>query len=135
VVETVLTFEDFRHADEVFLTGNLNKVTPVTVDGIRRHPLPARPVVAKRRARSTGTGPIAARREGCRSGASRFPRGSLLATRIACRFVDAPWIGLDVYTIASSPTRPSRRLPRPGRERTHLPCGNFSWFSTTRANA
>jgi 2-hydroxychromene-2-carboxylate isomerase len=24
---------------------------------------------------------------------SRFPRGSLLATRIACRFVDAPWIG------------------------------------------
>jgi branched-chain amino acid aminotransferase len=30
VVETVLTFEDFRHADEVFMTGNLNKVTPVT---------------------------------------------------------------------------------------------------------
>ena len=29
VVETVLTFEDFRHADEVFMTGNLNKVTPV----------------------------------------------------------------------------------------------------------
>jgi 2-hydroxychromene-2-carboxylate isomerase len=32
---------------------------------------------------------------------SRFPRGSLLATRIACRFVDAPWIGgfiRDVYT-------------------------------------
>jgi branched-chain amino acid aminotransferase len=29
VVETVLTFDDFRHADEVFLSGNLNKVTPV----------------------------------------------------------------------------------------------------------
>ncbi len=30
VVETVLTFEDFRQADEAFMTGNLNKVTPVT---------------------------------------------------------------------------------------------------------
>ncbi len=30
VVETVLTFDDFRDADEVFLSGNLNKVTPVT---------------------------------------------------------------------------------------------------------
>ncbi len=30
VVETVLTFDDFREADEVFMTGNLNKVTPVT---------------------------------------------------------------------------------------------------------
>ncbi|RME15728.1 MAG: branched-chain amino acid aminotransferase [Alphaproteobacteria bacterium] len=30
VHETVLTFDDFRSADEVFLTGNLNKVTPVT---------------------------------------------------------------------------------------------------------
>ena len=30
VVETVLTFDDFRHADEVFMTGNLNKVTAVT---------------------------------------------------------------------------------------------------------
>ncbi|AHM02857.1 Branched-chain amino acid aminotransferase [Roseibacterium elongatum DSM 19469] len=30
VVETVLTFDDFRAADEVFLTGNLNKVTPVS---------------------------------------------------------------------------------------------------------
>jgi branched-chain amino acid aminotransferase len=29
VVETVLTFDDFREADEVFMTGNLNKVTPV----------------------------------------------------------------------------------------------------------
>lgn len=28
--ETVLTFEDFRSADEVFLTGNMNKVTPVS---------------------------------------------------------------------------------------------------------
>lgn len=30
VIETVLRFEDFRAADEVFMTGNLNKVTPVT---------------------------------------------------------------------------------------------------------
>lgn len=30
VVETVLSFEDFHEADEVFLTGNLTKVTPVT---------------------------------------------------------------------------------------------------------
>jgi branched-chain amino acid aminotransferase len=29
VVETVLSFDDFRQADEVFLSGNLNKVTPV----------------------------------------------------------------------------------------------------------
>lgn len=29
VVETVLSFDDFRAADEVFLSGNLNKVTPV----------------------------------------------------------------------------------------------------------
>ena len=29
VIETVLTFDDFRKADEVFMTGNLNKVTPV----------------------------------------------------------------------------------------------------------
>lgn len=32
---------------------------------------------------------------------SVFPRGSLLATRIACRYADAPWIGdfiRDVYT-------------------------------------
>jgi branched-chain amino acid aminotransferase len=29
VVETMLTFEEFRQADEVFMTGNLNKVTPV----------------------------------------------------------------------------------------------------------
>jgi len=30
VVETVLGFDDFRAADEVFITGNLSKVTPVT---------------------------------------------------------------------------------------------------------
>ena len=30
VHETVLTFEDFEDADEVFLSGNMNKVTPVT---------------------------------------------------------------------------------------------------------
>jgi len=36
VVETVLSFDDFRAADEVFLTGNLSKVTPVTeFDGTR----------------------------------------------------------------------------------------------------
>ncbi|MBP0481607.1 branched-chain amino acid aminotransferase [Sagittula salina] len=28
--ETVLSFEDFAEADEVFLTGNMNKITPVT---------------------------------------------------------------------------------------------------------
>jgi len=30
VHETVLTFDDFRNADEVFLSGNMMKVTPVT---------------------------------------------------------------------------------------------------------
>lgn len=30
VVEAVLTFDDFRAADEVFLSGNMSKVTPVT---------------------------------------------------------------------------------------------------------
>ncbi|WP_323786257.1 branched-chain amino acid aminotransferase [Thalassovita sp.] len=30
VHETVLTFDDFDRADEVFLSGNMNKVTPVT---------------------------------------------------------------------------------------------------------
>lgn len=30
VRETILTFDDFRDADEVFLSGNMNKVTPVT---------------------------------------------------------------------------------------------------------
>jgi branched-chain amino acid aminotransferase len=41
VVETVLTFDDFREADEVFLTGNLTKVTPVTeFDGTTYRPGP-----------------------------------------------------------------------------------------------
>jgi len=36
VVETVLGFDDFRNADEVFLSGNLAKVTPVSeFDGTR----------------------------------------------------------------------------------------------------
>lgn len=30
VREAVLTFEDFQNADEVFMSGNMNKVTPVT---------------------------------------------------------------------------------------------------------
>jgi branched-chain amino acid aminotransferase len=30
VHETVLTFDDFHNADEVFISGNMNKVTPVT---------------------------------------------------------------------------------------------------------
>ena len=30
VTETVLTFEDFESADEVFVTGNMHKITPVT---------------------------------------------------------------------------------------------------------
>lgn len=30
VHETVLSFDDFRSADEVFMSGNMNKVTPVT---------------------------------------------------------------------------------------------------------
>ena len=30
VHETVLAFDDFRSADEVFLSGNMSKVTPVT---------------------------------------------------------------------------------------------------------
>ena len=30
VHESVLTFEDFRSADEVFMSGNMMKVTPVT---------------------------------------------------------------------------------------------------------
>lgn len=30
VVETVLSFEDFHSADEVFMSGNMNKVTPIT---------------------------------------------------------------------------------------------------------
>ncbi|MCB4379494.1 branched chain amino acid aminotransferase, partial [Synechococcus sp. MU1644] len=30
VIEKVLTFEDFEEADEVFLSGNMMKVTPVS---------------------------------------------------------------------------------------------------------
>lgn len=30
VHETVLTYDDFRDADEVFMSGNMNKVTPIT---------------------------------------------------------------------------------------------------------
>ncbi|MWD27753.1 branched-chain amino acid aminotransferase [Aquicoccus sp. SCR17] len=37
VHETVLTFEDFEDADEVFLSGNLNKVTPVTAFDDRQY--------------------------------------------------------------------------------------------------
>jgi len=41
VVEAVLTFDDFRSADEVFVTGNLTKVTPVTeFDGTTYQPGP-----------------------------------------------------------------------------------------------
>lgn len=36
VVETTLTFDDVRAADEVFLTGNMSKITPVTAfDDVR----------------------------------------------------------------------------------------------------
>ena len=35
VHEAVLSFEDFENADEVFLSGNMSKVTPVTeFDGV-----------------------------------------------------------------------------------------------------
>lgn len=37
VVETVLSFEDFRAADEVFLSGNMMKVTPVTAFDDRQY--------------------------------------------------------------------------------------------------
>ncbi|WP_281824738.1 branched-chain amino acid aminotransferase [Jannaschia rubra] len=37
VHETVLTFDDFRDADEVFLSGNLTKVTPVAAFDDRRY--------------------------------------------------------------------------------------------------
>jgi hypothetical protein len=60
VVETVLTFDDFRQADEVFMTGNLNKVTPVVeFDGTHYQRGP----IAKRPAISTGTGRTATRAE------------------------------------------------------------------------
>ncbi|WP_377508618.1 branched-chain amino acid aminotransferase [Octadecabacter sp. R77987] len=37
VHETVLTFDDFRNADEVFLSGNMSKVTPVTAFDDRQY--------------------------------------------------------------------------------------------------
>lgn len=37
VHEAVLTLEDFRRADEVFLTGNLSKITPVSAFDDRRY--------------------------------------------------------------------------------------------------
>jgi branched-chain amino acid aminotransferase len=37
VHETVLSFADFRDADEVFLSGNLTKVTPVTAFDDRQY--------------------------------------------------------------------------------------------------
>ena len=41
VHQTVLTFQDFEEADEVFLSGNMNKVTPVTAfDETRYQPGP-----------------------------------------------------------------------------------------------
>lgn len=41
VTETVLTFEDFESADEVFVTGNMHKITPVTAfEDIRYQPGP-----------------------------------------------------------------------------------------------
>lgn len=37
VIETVLSFDDFRTADEVFLSGNMSKVTPVSAFDDRRY--------------------------------------------------------------------------------------------------
>lgn len=39
VLEAVLTFDDVRAADEVFLSGNMNKVTPVTAFEDRSYPI------------------------------------------------------------------------------------------------
>ena len=39
VRETVLSFEDFHAADEVFLTGNMSKITPVTAFDDTRYPI------------------------------------------------------------------------------------------------
>ncbi|WP_375569421.1 branched-chain amino acid aminotransferase [Seohaeicola saemankumensis] len=39
VRETVLSFEDFHAADEVFLTGNMSKITPVTAFDDKRYPV------------------------------------------------------------------------------------------------
>lgn len=41
VCETTLSYEDFLDADEVFMTGNITKVTPVTeLDDVRFQPGP-----------------------------------------------------------------------------------------------
>ena len=45
VHETILTFEDFASADEVFLSGNMNKVTPVT--GFEDHSYQVGPVTRR----------------------------------------------------------------------------------------
>jgi branched-chain amino acid aminotransferase len=37
VHETVLTFKDFEEADEVFMSGNMSKVTPVTAFDDRQY--------------------------------------------------------------------------------------------------
>ena len=37
VQETVLSFQDFKTADEVFMSGNMNKVTPVTAFNERQY--------------------------------------------------------------------------------------------------
>ena len=37
VQETVLSFQDFETADEVFMSGNMNKVTPVTAFNERQY--------------------------------------------------------------------------------------------------
>ena len=39
VHETVLTLDDFRGADEVFLSGNMSKVTPVVAFDQTRYPV------------------------------------------------------------------------------------------------
>lgn len=49
VHETVLSFDDFREADEVFLTGNMSKVTPVTAIEDRQY----QPGPLTKRARET----------------------------------------------------------------------------------
>jgi branched-chain amino acid aminotransferase len=47
VVETTLTYDDFKAADEIFLTGNFQKVAPVT--RIDERPLPPGPIYRKAR--------------------------------------------------------------------------------------
>ena len=69
VVEAALTVADFAAADEIFLTGNANKVTPVTRFEDRE--LGPRPRWRRGRARSTGTSPT---RPGRRREPARPPR-------------------------------------------------------------